>query len=145
MLAFKKQFVINSITRKASTFNVVTAFLSVIGCGLTAYSQGTVNGTVDFANVSSGLGPNAPVYESDGVTKLSGPQFMAELFAGPSANNLAGIAMIGFASGTQAGYFFGGVQTINSVPAWRHRSDSGGRMEYRQWSFLSASPSFGFA
>ena len=116
MLAFKKQFVINSITRKASTFNVVTAFLSVIGCGLTAYSQGTVNGTVDFANVSSGLGPNAPVYESDGVTKLSGPQFMAELFAGPSANNLAGIAMIGFASGTQAGYFFGGVQSINSVP-----------------------------
>jgi hypothetical protein len=77
----------------------------------TARSQGTVV----FNNGYPG-GPNAPVYESDGVTKLSGSQFMAELFAGPSANSLAAIAMTGFATGVQAGYFFGGAQTINSVP-----------------------------
>jgi len=77
----------------------------------TARSQGTVV----FNNGYPG-GPNAPVYESDGVTKLSGSQFMAELFAGPNANSLGAIAMTGFATGVQAGYFFGGVQTINSVP-----------------------------
>jgi hypothetical protein len=101
-----------SICRKLLPFNLlVIAVLLVIGCGLTAYSQGTVN----FSNVGSGGSINAPVYESDGVTKLSGSQFTAELFAGPNANNLAAIAMIGFAGGTQAGYFFGGVQSINSV------------------------------
>ncbi len=77
----------------------------------TACSQGTVV----FQNGYPG-GPNAPVYESDGVTKLSGSQFMAELFAGPNANSLGAIAMTGFATGVQAGYFFGGAQTINSVP-----------------------------
>jgi hypothetical protein len=90
---------------------MVIAVVLVIGCGLSAYSQGTV----DFANVSS-LGVNAPVYESDGITKLSGSQFTAELFAGPSANSLTAISMIGFGSGIRAGYFFGGVQTIDSVP-----------------------------
>jgi hypothetical protein len=79
---------------------------------VTAHSQGTVV----FANLNVGGIPNAPVFESEGVTRLSGSQFMAELFAGPNANNLAAIAMSGFASGTQAGYFFGGEQTINSVP-----------------------------
>jgi hypothetical protein len=72
-------------------------------------------GTVLFNNINVGS-PNAPVYESDGVTKLSGSQFMAELFAGPSANNLGAIAMTGFLTGSQAGYFLGGPQTINSVP-----------------------------
>ena len=73
-------------------------------------------GTVEFSNVSlAGGGVNAPVYQSDGVTLCSGPQFMAELLAGPSVNSLASIATTGFLTGLQAGYFFGGYQTINSV------------------------------
>ena len=79
-------------------------------------------GTVSFANVApAGQGVNAPVYESDGVTPLSGSQFMAELLAGPSANTLASIATTGFLTGSQGGYFNGGYQTIPGVvnsPAW---------------------------
>jgi len=83
----------------------------LIACSsLTAHPQGTVL----FDNINVGA-PNAPVFESDGVTKLSGPQFTAELFAGPSANSLAFIAMTGFLTGNGAGYFLGGTQTINSV------------------------------
>jgi hypothetical protein len=88
---------------------LISAMTNVL---MTAHGQGTVV----FANVYTGGIPNAPVYESDGVTKLSGSQFMAELFAGPSVSSLAAIAMTGFATGSQAGYFFGGEQTINSVP-----------------------------
>lgn len=87
------------------------ALLTAVTSVLQAYSQGTVW----FNNLDVSGVPNAPVYESDGVTKLFGSQFMAQLFAGPSANSLAAIAMTGFASGAQAGYFFGGEQTINSV------------------------------
>jgi len=76
----------------------------------TAQGQGTVN----FINI---YGPvNAPFYESDRITKLAGPQFMAQLLAGPSASTLASIAMTGFFSGGGAGYFNGGEQYINSVP-----------------------------
>src|SRR5690349_15648573 len=64
--------------------------LLVAAFSLTAHPQGTVL----FDNIHVGA-PNAPVFESDGVTKLSGPQFTAELFAGPSVNSLASIAMTG--------------------------------------------------
>ncbi|HVV70590.1 MAG TPA: hypothetical protein VHI52_03685, partial [Verrucomicrobiae bacterium] len=51
-------------------------------------------GTIDFVNLAGFGQVNAPVYESDGVTKCSGPQFMAELLAGPSGNTLASIATV---------------------------------------------------
>ncbi len=76
-----------------------------------AWSQGSV----DFENLRLG-GPNAPVYQSDGVTPLSGSQFMAELLAGPTANNLASIATTGFLTGAGAGYFIGGTRYLASVP-----------------------------
>src|SRR5690349_2924544 len=87
---------------------ILTAALGMV-CA-SAFGQGTV-----VFNNGYPSSPNAPVYESDRVTKCAGSQFMAELFAGPSANSLASIAMTGFATGVQAGYFFGGAQTINSV------------------------------
>jgi hypothetical protein len=71
-------------------------------------------GTIYFANFQDG-GPNAPFYQSDGMTPLSGPQFLAELFAGPNATNLAAIATTSFLTGNAAGYFYGGIQTINTV------------------------------
>jgi hypothetical protein len=85
---------------------VVYGFISV-----TVHAQGAVI----FANYVGTGNPNAPVYESDGITPCVGPQFMAELFAGPSASSLASIAMVGFAGASQAGYFLAGVQTINTV------------------------------
>jgi PEP-CTERM motif-containing protein len=71
-------------------------------------------GTIFFSNFQQG-GPNAPVYQSDGTTKLSGLQFMAELLAGPSTNSLAPTASTGFLTGNAAGYFDGGIQTLSGV------------------------------
>ena len=79
-----------------------------------AYAQGTVY----FSNIDIPAGVNAPVYESDGITKLSGSQFMAELLGGPSATSLASVATTSFLTGNGAGYFVGGVgglQAINTV------------------------------
>jgi hypothetical protein len=77
-------------------------------------------GILVFANYGGGV--HAPVYESDGVTKLSGPQFQAELLAGPSLSGLTALATTPFYTGTLAGYFNGGQQTINGIlwynPAW---------------------------
>ncbi len=78
------------------------------------YAQGTVN----FANLwPNQVNPmvNAPVYESDGVTRLAGSQFTAELLAGPTANNLASIAMTGFLTGNAAGYFPAGTQSVPNL------------------------------
>ena len=87
-------------------------FLLVLGSALVAHPQGLV----DFSNFSiSGGGVNAPVFESDGVTRCAGSQFMAELLAGSTANNLASIATTGFLTGTAAGYFEGLAQTVPGV------------------------------
>jgi hypothetical protein len=90
-----------------------TAVLSLlVACALSGYAQGLVQ----FSNLSiSGGGVNAPVFESDGVTKCSGQQFMAQLFAGAAPDNLASIATTGFLVGTAAGYFDGLAQTIPHV------------------------------
>ncbi len=79
--------------------------LIVVGLSLTAHSQGTVSFSDYWARV----------YEADGVTRLSGPQFQAGLLAGPSATSLASIATTGFLTGNAAGFFDGGTQTINTV------------------------------
>src|SRR5579859_2170697 len=62
---------------------------------LPAHAQGTVL----FQNIDAGV--NAPVYMSDRVTLLSGPQFVAELMGGASADALAPIATTPFLT---AGY-----------------------------------------
>jgi PEP-CTERM motif len=71
-------------------------------------------GTVFFANLDNPQ-VNAPVYQADGVTKLSGPQFRADLFGGPSADTLAFIATTAFLTGSGAGYFSGGPQAVSGV------------------------------
>jgi len=73
-------------------------------------------GTIDFANLNAAQPLNAPVYESDGVTKLSGSQFLAQLLGGPTADTLSPLATTGFLTGNGAGYFLGGGITISTVP-----------------------------
>jgi PEP-CTERM motif len=88
-----------------------TAFLSGILVSV-AFAQGTVN----FQNIVCNA-LNAPDYLSDGTTKLAGPQFMAELLGGPTATSLSLIATTPFlTTNNGAGYYLGGVQTINTVP-----------------------------
>lgn len=85
--------------------------LLITSLSLTSFAQGTIT----FVNIGYG-GSNAPDFLSDGTTKLAGPQFMAELMAGPTASSLASVATAPFLSGAAAGYFFGGELTINTVP-----------------------------
>src|SRR6516162_6059584 len=74
-------------------------------------------GTLEFQNVNAAAGVNAPIYQADGVTKLSGSQFTAELLVGLSASSLSSIATTGFLTGNGAGYFMAPVQTVpNTSP-----------------------------
>jgi hypothetical protein len=72
-------------------------------------------GTVAFQNLDQGGTINAPVFESDGTTKLSGTRFMAELLGGRSSANLVSLATTGFFTGAGAGYFIGPPQQIPGV------------------------------
>ena len=69
-------------------------------------------GTVSFANVGNRL--NAPDYASDSMTRLAGPQYMAELRASfPDTNNFVGFATTTFLE-QFPGYFLGGEVTLNT-------------------------------
>ena len=96
---------------KGDEMKKVWMTLLMAGSSLAACAQGTVL----FDNIHVGA-PNAPVYESDGVTKVSGPQYMAELLAGPSVTSLAAVATTSFMTGNGAGYFEAGTVAIASVP-----------------------------
>ncbi|MBL9134306.1 MAG: chitobiase/beta-hexosaminidase C-terminal domain-containing protein, partial [Verrucomicrobiales bacterium] len=69
-------------------------------------------GTVLFIN-RLGASLNAPVFDQDGTTLLSGPHFVAQLFAGPTAKTLAPIgAPAAFGTDLRAGYWSDAVTTI---------------------------------
>lgn len=85
---------------------IILGLVLAVGA-ITSFAQGTVN----FANAGPGL--NAPVFQSDGITKLSSA-YTAELLAGTSAGSLTSIATTSFLSAAP-GIFTGGTQTINSL------------------------------
>jgi len=88
---------------------IATTLVAVLA-GVVANAQGTVN----FAN--AGVGLNAPVFHSDGQTKLSGATFASELLAGPSSGSMAQVGAFGaFLTGGGAGFFNAGVVTIPTV------------------------------
>ncbi len=68
-------------------------------------------GLVNFANLGPGL--NAPVYMTDGTTKVS-TEHTAELLAGPSLSDMRSAATTHFLSGVP-GYFSSGTVTISNV------------------------------
>src|SRR4051812_22135132 len=88
---------------------LLTALLAL--GALASFAQGTV----DFANIDSALGLDAPVYSDDASFKLSGPDWVAELFAGPTLNTMSSVATTGFLTGAASGYFNGGTVTIAKV------------------------------
>jgi len=77
--------------------------------------SGLTQGTINFINLDSTRGVHAPVYLSDRVTKLSGPQYQAELLAGPGPSSLEPIAATGFLRGESAGFYNGGTQVVPTV------------------------------
>ncbi len=63
-------------------------------------------GTIVFVNRNLGLGLNAPAFETDGTTALFGPNYVAQLYAGPAENQLAPVgAPVPFRTADGAGYF----------------------------------------
>ncbi|MBL9135953.1 MAG: carboxypeptidase regulatory-like domain-containing protein, partial [Verrucomicrobiales bacterium] len=73
-------------------------------------------GTLFFSNRNLGVGLDAPVFDTDGVTRLSGDAFVAQLWAGPTADTLAPIGEpLAFRTGDGAGYFFSEIRSIPTV------------------------------
>lgn len=73
-------------------------------------------GTVNFNNHVELAGINAPVFDADGATRLAGPAYLAQLYAGPAPDQLAPVgAAVPFRTGTGAGYVEGGVVVITTV------------------------------
>ncbi len=76
-------------------------FSSLLFLAPGAQAQGTVN----FSNRFIADSIDAPVTDTDGVTRLSGDAFLAQLYAGPSSASLAPVGPpIPFRTGTAAGY-----------------------------------------
>src|SRR2546426_71235 len=81
-----------------------------------AFAQGTVN----FSNRVPAADPpiNAPIFYDEGggsLVKAAGADFMAALYAGPSADALAPVGSpIAFKTGAVAGYF-GTAPVLNAI------------------------------
>ena len=88
------------------------AFLAV------ASSSGFPQGVLNFANF--GNGANAPVFDTDGTTKLTGTNFSADLYwANGIVTDSCALQPLNapaFFSSTAPGYFFGGTRTIPAAP-----------------------------
>lgn len=73
-------------------------------------------GTVNFNNRVELSGINAPVFDADGETRLAGPAYLAQLYAGPAPDQLGPVgAAVPFRTGAAAGYIEGGVVVIPTV------------------------------
>lgn len=72
-----------------------------------AQSQGSGPPSVGFSNRNQG--PGAPVFDVDCTTLLSGPAWVAQLYAGPPGASAAALLPVGtptsFLSGSLAGYW----------------------------------------
>jgi len=74
-------------------------------------------GQVNFVNLNAAAGVNAPVYLPDYTSKLTGPAWMAGLFAGSTSTSLTYIGnATPFLTGGGAGYFSGGTTTLAGIP-----------------------------
>lgn len=94
---------------------------AILACGVAA-TVSLGQGTVFFTNRAGTAEPplDAPFIDCDGVTKLAGPDWLAQLYAGPTGTAESLLEPVGvpveFRSGSQAGYFNGDIVAIPSVP-----------------------------
>ncbi|MBK9137286.1 MAG: PEP-CTERM sorting domain-containing protein [Verrucomicrobia bacterium] len=81
----------------------ILAAVAVIACA-GAMAQGTLN----LSTTPSAVGSSQVVTESDGVTKLTGPTYVGQLYAGATEASLAPIGNVSpFLTGSGAGYWRG--------------------------------------
>jgi hypothetical protein len=96
----------------SNSMKTIFALLTVL---LTATLVTSAQGLINFAN--NPPVPDAPVFDVDGTTRLEGPRYRAQLWAGPSEESLSPVGVwTPFLTGEGAGYFVGGVRTIVTVP-----------------------------
>lgn len=79
--------------------------------GLAVYAQGTVN----LANFVTGS-INAPIFQSDGTTKLIGPTYSAGLMAGATSTSLSFVGSpVVFLTGGGAGFIPATAETLTGI------------------------------
>jgi hypothetical protein len=92
---------------------------SVSVLALTGLFAAHAQGTINFSNAAFDV--NAPVFDYDGITPVSGNAYIAQLFAGPFGTGWDSLTPITptatFGTGLTAGYFFGGSVVIPNVPS----------------------------
>ena len=81
--------------------------------GLAVYAQGTVS----LANFVTGS-INAPIFQSDGTTKLIGPTYSAGLMAGATSTSLSFVGSpVAFLTGGGAGFIPATAETLPGIAA----------------------------
>ncbi|MBM3879649.1 MAG: hypothetical protein FJ387_07995, partial [Verrucomicrobia bacterium] len=91
--------------------------IAAAAVGLGVLAALTSLGTVNFNNRVIADGIDAPVYDEDGVTRLSGAAYLAQLYAGPPGAALAAVGTpVPFRTGTAAGYVSSGVDSSVNIP-----------------------------
>ena len=99
-----------TVSNNAGSASTAGAVLDVYG--------GETGGTFYFNNYCPACGIDAPVFDSDGVTKLQGPAYLAQLHAGPSAESLLPVGpAVPFKTGAFAGYVRAGADMTRIVPS----------------------------
>lgn len=75
-------------------------------------------GAVTFGNLLPAAGIDAPVFEFDGLTRLAGATYFAQLYAGTTLESLTAVGpAVPFREGDAAGYWVAVTRSIPSVPA----------------------------
>ncbi len=76
-----------------------------------------VNGTVVFLNRNLVAGVDAPVFDQDGLTRLEGRDYHAQLYGGTSVETLQPVGpVVWFGTGADAGYFESERDPIRAIP-----------------------------
>jgi hypothetical protein len=88
--------------------------LLICACSMQAWAQGQIG----FINRSSVAGIDAPVFDTDCVTRLAGAAYLAQVYAGRTPDSLSPVGWVmPFRTGEKAGYITGVVITIPNAIA----------------------------
>lgn len=109
--------------------------LSILGaCALLAATAMAADGTIDVRNRNTGATPpiDAPIYDVGGATKLAGPDYVAQIFAGPVGGSLAAFgSTMPFRTGTGAGYYNYGADPTLTLTGLAAGADT--QVQVRVW------------
>jgi hypothetical protein len=82
------------------------AFVAVL-----AHPRVQAQGQFNFSNLAGGV--DAPFFDCDALTRLSGTAYWVQPYAGSQVDSLTPVGTaVSFGTGMDAGYFFGGIQGI---------------------------------